>query len=582
MRKNVVIWTGALFLFSLLSCTESKPQDASQTPAFANKEQKPTIRFTDITKKAGIDIKHESGAYGEFFMPESMGGGAAFLDYNGDNFQDLLLIGGWAWDKSKVQNVPSLRLYKNKGNGTFDETTQQAGLDKIKAYAFGATVGDYDNDGDDDVYVTTLTKNILLKNDGGRFTDVAKTAGVQGADVWSTASIFVDVDLDGNLDLYVGNYVKWSKEIDRSLWCSLDGKSDNYCNPDLFDGERGVFYHNNGDGTFSDETKLRGFSVINHLAPIKTLGIALIDADHNGWPDLVLANDMQADLLFLNLGNGTFKETGTQAGIAYSRLGKPQAGMGVAVGELDNRGNESIIVGNFSQQPISVYKSLNNGLFVDNSYTSKIGEPSFLTLTFGLTLFDADLDGDLDLFAANGHIFTDIQKIAGNITYRQIPHFFVNDGEGIFSDEARKIGGVIGDSLVARASAYADIDLDGDLDLLVTENNGPVHLLRNDTEPKLHFFRILLRANGGNTNAIGALATISYAGKKQRRTVTSSQGYLSQPEFPLTFGLGQNDKIDSLVVNWPGEGTSVFKNPAIDKFLIIEKGNDAVRVANIK
>ena len=550
----------------MISCDEN-PKAPVENPS--QKVPEVNIEFTEITPTCGINFKHESGAYGEFFMPETMGSGGAFLDYDKDNYQDILLIGGGAWKKSEHQKVGTLRLYRNQGDGTFEETTQQMGLDKIKDYGFGATVGDYDNDGDDDVYVTTLTENLLLRNDGTKFTEVAQSAGVAGKAVWSTASIFMDVDKDGFLDLFVGNYVKWTQEIDRNIFCSLDGVNDNYCHPNLYEGEQGVFYYNNGDGTFSDQTKARGFTGVGDIAPMKTLGLAAIDFDQNGYPDLVFANDMQPDLLFQNRGDGTFQEVGTTAGIAYNRKGQPRAGMGIVVGDLDNSGFESIVVGNFSRQPLSVYRSLPNGVFKDNAYTSKMGEASFLTLTFGLTLMDADLDGDQDVFAANGHVFTDIEKKAANIKYRQTPHFFVNNGNGIFADKAAEIGGLFQENMVARGSATADIDLDGDLDLLVTENNGAVHLLRNDTESSHHFLRLLLKNPKGNANAIDAKATLFYNGKKQMRRVKSSDSYLSQSEFPLTFGLGDAEKVDSLKIDWGNGEVSVFEEVKVDKFYLV-------------
>lgn len=559
---------------SISSCSENKPTKTDAT--LTNTEAKTQIQFTDITQEAKLNFKHESGAYGEFFMPETMGSGAAFIDYNQDHYQDIILVGGGAWKKSETQNVKSLRLFKNKGDGTFQETTSEMGLDAVKGYGFGATVGDYDNDGDDDFYVTTLEKNLLLRNDGKQFTEVAQQAGVQGQAVWSTASIFIDVDKDGFLDLFVGNYVKWSQAIDRNIFCSLDGINDNYCHPNLYEGEQGVFYYNNGDGTFSDQTKARGFTGVGDIAPMKTLGLAAIDFDKNGHIDLVLANDMQPDLLFQNKGNGTFQEVGTMAGIAYNRKGQPRAGMGIVTGDLDNSCYESIVVGNFSRQPISVYRALSNGVFKDNAYASKIGEASFLTLTFGLTLMDADLDGDQDIFAANGHVFTDIEKKAANITYRQAPHFFVNNGQGIFKDEAAQIGGLMQTPMVARGSAYADIDLDGDLDLLVTENNGAAHLLRNDSKTTNHFIRLHLQATKGNPNAIDAQVSIFYQGKKQSRRVKSSDSYLSQSEFSVTFGLDKATEIDKIEVIWTSGTTSTFTKVEVDKFYKITEDKEVL------
>ncbi len=568
-----------LFLLALIiiSCEPTKENQEDSQDNTLKKEI--NIRFTETTKEAGIEFKHESGAYGEFFMPEIYGPGAAFIDYNGDHWQDILLVGGGSFEKSEQQKVQGLALYRNNGDGKFTQVTGETGLKDITSYNFGITIGDYDGDGDDDFYITSLTKNLLFRNDGGRFNEVAHSAGVAGKDVWSTAAIFFDADLDGFLDLYVGNYVRWSQKIDRNIWCSLDGETDNYCHPDLYDGEQGVFYHNNGDGTFSDKTKDSGFIGGKGIAPIKTLGLAQLDFDKNGWPDLTMAIDMKADLLFQNMGDGTFKEVGIKVGIAYNNRGKPRAGMGITIGDIDNSGYESIIVGNFSRQPISVYRSMPNGLFKDIAYPTQIGKPSFLTLTFGVSLFDADLDGDLDLSTANGHVFYNIEKTMPRFSFKQPQHFFVNNGKGIFTDIAKNMGDYMSDSLVARATAYADIDLDGDLDLLITENDGPIHLLRNDTQSDNHYLKVLLRMEKGNTNSIGAKIELFLGGgNRQIRYVKSSDSYMAQSEFPVTFGLGLEEKIDSLVIIWPGGDKVSFDNISSDSFIEVVKGKGFAKI----
>ncbi|WNJ19105.1 CRTAC1 family protein [Pontibacter sp. G13] len=575
--NKIFQFLGIACAVSIISCGGTEPMSAqSDESAQSTTSASTPIAFTEITREAGIDFSHVSGADGEFLMPEIMGGGASFMDYNQDGYPDILLVGGGTWPWSDLTPVKSLRLYENQQDGTFKEVTEQAGLADVSAYAFGCTIGDIDSDGDEDIYVTALGYNLLLINEQGHFTDRAKQAGVQGKSVWSTASILWDADHDGHLDLYVGNYLVWNADMDRNIWCSIDGVSDNYCHPNLYEGEQGVFYRNNGDGTFADETAKRGFVGPNGISPIKTLGLTTIDVDHDGWEDLVMANDMQPDLLFRNKGDGFFEEIGTPAGIAYNRQGKPRAGMGLVSGDVDGSGQPSIMVGNFSRQPISVYRSLPNGMFMDHAYASQIGKPSFLTLTFGLTLFDADLDGDLDLFAANGHVFTDIAKKAADISFKQPPHFFVNNGQGIFADQAPEMGGLMQDSLVARASAVADIDQDGDLDLLVSENNGPVHLLRNDTERVNGYLRLLLRSDQSNPHAIGAeVQVFTEHGKRQTRRVKSSEGYLSQSEFTLTFGLGQTQAVDSVKITWPSGANTNLGRLDADQFLLIEEGKEA-------
>jgi len=467
--------------------------------------------------------------------------------------------------------------------GSFRDVSRAAGLSNIGGYTFGFSVGDYDRDGDDDAYVTTLRGNLLLRNDGGRFTEMGRAAGVRGADVWSTAALFVDVDKDGWLDLYVGNYVKWSQAIDRGVFCSLDGKNDNYCHPDLYDGEQGVFYRNDGDGTFTEATRAHGLTDKNGTAAMKTLGLVSMDANADGWPDLVLANDMQADLLFLNRGDGTFREAGPAAGIAYNRKGRPRAGMGVATGYIDGGRYPSIAVGNFSRQPISLFTATATGAFIDKAYASRIGKPSFLTLTFGMTFFDADLDGDEDLFAANGHVFTDIALKAENISFRQPPHLFLNDGRGGFTDAAPAMGGTFTDSLVARGSAYADVDGDGDLDLLVTENDGPAHLLRNDTKTDGKNLRLTLQGTTANPNAVDSEVRLTTSdGRTLIRRVKSSDSYLGQSEFTLTFGLRAGETIESATIHWSDKGGTKQRLDGLTpggNYLIVQ-GDEPVKPAN--
>ena len=576
MRPQPII---VVFLLLLSACgAPTEPTTAAPTAAAKNNP-----RFTEVTSVAGLDFRHRSGAYGEFFMPEIMGGGAAFIDYNRDGRPDILLAGGGAWAKSDDQDVAAVRLYENTGGGRFKDVSRQAGLTDVKGYSFGFSVGDYDRDGDDDVYVTMLEKNVLLRCDDGRFTDVAPAAGVAGGPVWSTAALWTDVDKDGYLDLYVGNYVKWSKAIDRNAFCSLDGKNDNYCHPNLYDGEQGIFYRNRGDGTFVEATRAAGLTDANGVAPMKTLGLVSFDANRDGWPDLVLANDMQADLLFLNRGDGTFREAGPAAGIAYNRKGQPRAGMGIATGYLDGGEYPSIAVGNFSRQPISLFTATATGAFVDKAYASQIGKPSFLTLTFGMTFFDADLDGDEDLFAANGHVFTDIAKKAANISFRQPPHLFLNDGHAGFQDYAPVHAGPLADSLVARASAYADIDNDGDLDLLVTENNGPVRLLRNDTERTGGYLRIFLTGTVANPNAVDAELTLTTSsGRRLIRRVKSSDSYLAQSEFAVTFGLQAGESPGTLSVRWPdaADTTEKFTDLKANSFYHLTQGEAPQKMTN--
>lgn len=497
-----------------------------------------------VTSSTGLEtFKHVNGATGEKWFPETMGAGAAFLDFDNDGWLDILLVGGGTWDNNN--NTPALALYRNAQDGTFTEATKAAGLADLRAYGFGVAAADYDNDGDADIAFSTLHGTTLLNNEDGIFKDVSKSAGFAEINTWNTSILFVDVDQDGLLDLYLGSYVDWSKEAD--IFCSLDGSNKSYCTPELYDGVESQFFYNNGDGTFSDQTSVRGFS----SSPGKTLGAALFDYNEDGMPDLIVSNDTQRDLLYENNGDGIFVEKGQLSGVAFDENGKARAGMGIDTGFIDESGKETIFVGNFSKEMIAVFQHIGDGLFVDKAARSQIGRPSLLTLTFGLALLDIDLDGDLDLFTANGHLQSEIENTQEGISYRQRPHLFLNDGSGSFTDVAEKIPGMPLNPIVGRGIAYGDYDKDGDLDVLITENNGPVHLWNNTRSTNNNYLRVNLRGNASNKDAIGARVEVVANGNTQIRYVRTGSSYLSQSELTATFGLGSTTTVDTLSILWP-------------------------------
>lgn len=534
------------------------------------------VAFDEITKKAGLsDFHYDNGSYGEFFLPEIMGGGVAFIDYDGDTYQDMLLAKGGSMKEGEESSIDGLALYRNLNGSGFEEVTKEMGLNDVQAYGFGFTVGDYDNDGDDDFFLATLTNNRLFRNDGNKFTDVSKASGIFKKNVWSACALFIDADRDGLLDLFVGNYAKWSRRKDRSLFCTENGRTDDYCSPDMYIGEPCSFYYNNGDGTFSEEAEKRG---LHQNTPTKTLGVVEVDYNKDGWPDLFTANDAVPDLVFKNNGDGTFSETGMAMGVGFGVDGSPTAGMGAAVGDVRNDGSHSVFIGNFSKKMMTVLRCTENGVYVNDSGPSLIGKQSLLSLNFGLSLFDAELDGDLDLFAANGHVFLSVGEKSKNITLLQRPHFFINDGKGKFKDIIAESPTFFKDPMLARSTAYADIDLDGDLDLIVTENTGPIHVMQNNSKSG-NVLKILLKGSEGNKNAVGAKITIEYGdGLKQFRYAKSSDSYLSQSEFPVTIGLANETKIHSLIVSWPGGGESDYRNIDINQFIKIEEGKQEFEV----
>ena len=500
------------------------------------------IAFTDVTEEAGLgDFQHETGAFGEKWFPETMGAGSGFLDYDSDGILDVLLVSGGFFSSGERVSPPALRLYKGIGDGTFSEVTQESGLAGLQTYAFGISVADYDNDADADIFVTALNENLLLRNDGGVFSEVSAEAGMGDYREWSAAGVFMDVDLDGWLDLYVGNYVDWTPEKD--IYCTRVGDKKSYCTPEQYEGISGRLYVNRGDGTFEERSDdFRGL-------PGKTLGAASLDYNGDGWSDLIVANDTQRDLLFENQRDGTFIEKGIVSGIAFDETGRARAGMGLDIGVVDETGKETVFVGHFSGEMVGVYRHAGNGIFIERAAVSQIGRPSLPTLTFGLLLADFDLDGDLDLVTANGHITEDIGEVEEGITFRQRAQLYVNEGGGIFSES--KPDGVLAELMLARGAAWADYDMDGDPDVLISENGGPARLWRNDTQPG-NSLTVQLTGSSSNRDGIGSRVRVKTDQGWQERYVRGGASYLSQNQRWPLFGLGLSAVADSLEVYWPG------------------------------
>ncbi|MEZ4701911.1 MAG: CRTAC1 family protein [Rhodothermales bacterium] len=531
-------WLGLTVLAMGLGC---QPATQPEAPAAAGDNL-----FTDVTEEAGLlGFHHVTGAFGEKWFPESMGSGCGFIDYDGDGLVDILLAGGGAWPQSGIEPPQAIWLYHNLGGGRFALVTREAGLADAPGYSIGFGVGDYDNDGDQDFVMTTLTQDRMYRNDGGVFTDVTDLSGIGDHSGWSTSAAFFDADRDGLVDLYIGNYVRWSPETD--LFCTHDGTIKGYCTPETYDGLPGRFYHNQGDGTFADWTERAGFGA----AYGTTLGILTFDFDRNEWPDLMFANDTRPDQLFVNNGDGTFTERGAQSGVAYDEKGRARAGMGIDAGVVDSTGEVTVFVGNFSREMIGVYRYGGSGYFLDRAAASKIGRSSLLTLTFGLALLDIDLDGDLDLFAANGHVQPDIEEFADNVRYAEPAHVFMNQGNGTFEDVAAHIGGAAARPIVARGLAYADIDNDGDQDVLVVENGRGAHLWRNEANAQ-GYLRVRTQGGPSNRGGLGVRIVAVAGSRRMERYIRSGSSYLTASEQVATFGLGgAGTEVDSLYLYWP-------------------------------
>jgi len=506
-----------------------------------------SVQFRDVTQQAGIRFVHNNGAFGKKFLPETMGPGVAFIDYDNDGWPDIFLVNGMDWP-GHVQKHSTPKLYHNNHDGTFSDVTHKAGLD-VELFGMGVAVGDYDNDGYDDLLVTAYGQNHLFHNNGnGTFTDATQKAGLLGPKEFSTSAAWVDYDKDGRLDLVLGNYVQWTPGTD--LYCTLDGKSKSYCTPESYKGTSVRLWHNRGDGTFEDVTQKAGLGEPTS----KTLGIAVLDYDNDGWPDLLFSNDTQPNKLYRNNGNGTFTEKAVVAGVAFSEDGVARAGMGVDASDYDHSGFPSLLITNFSNQMISLYHNEGKGLFVDEAPRSDIGRASLLTLGFGCFFFDYDLDGWPDVLVANGHIDADIQRVQSNVKYAMPPHLFRNTGKGKFEEVTKSLGLAFAAPRVGRGAAYADFNNDGRPDLLLSTNGGPVYLFRNDAQGAAasnKSLRIKLIGTRSNRDGLDATVRVTSGGETQTQMLRSGSSYLSASELVLTFGLGQREKADTIEIRWP-------------------------------
>jgi hypothetical protein len=577
MRKILLLLLPLMFAVSSCKKTEAPtaaPQSevaaaASPSPSASPTSPRPSgpIEFTDVSAQAVIRFKHNSGAFGKKYLPETIGAGCAFIDYDNDGWQDIILVNSMNWPEQKGPKS-FLALYHNNKDGTFTNVTGQAGLG-VEMYGIGVTVGDYDNDGNDDIYITCVGPNHLFRNlGGGKFADVTARAGV-GDPGFSTSAVWFDYDNDGKLDLFVGNYVEWS--IEKDIYCTLDNKNKSYCTPQSYKGQSSTLYHNRGNGTFENVTQKAGVEDPSG----KTLGLALLDYDNDGWLDLFVANDTEPNKLYHNNKNGTFTDEGIAAGVAFSAAGTARAGMGVDAADYDGSGRPSVIIGNFTNESMALYHNDGSGLFTDEAAISGIGKLSAQSLTFATFFFDYDLDGLLDVFAANGHVSDDIAVVQPNVKYQQPPHVFHNKGKKKFEEVTAKLGKAMQRAIVGRGAAYGDFDNDGDLDLLITSNNGLARLLRNDNANQNDLLKVKLVGSKANRDGIGATVTVKTSkGAKQDQMVRTGSSYASQSELPLVFGLGTPDETLTLTVEitWPGGQKDSVSNIKPNQSIVIQEG----------
>ena len=556
MKRAIALLALAL---SAAGCFAQAPKGADRAAG---------ITFRDITQRAGLHFLHNNGAFGKKYLPETMGPGVAFIDYDNDGWPDIFLVNGTGWPGQPAKHSTP-KLYHNNHDGTFTEVTHKAGLD-IEIFGMGVAVGDYDNDGYDDLFITAMGQSRLFHNNGnGTFSDVTQKARLLGPKEFSTSAAWVDYDKDGKLDLVVANYVEWT--LDGDLYCTLDGKSKSYCTPESYKGTAVRLWHNRGDGTFEDVTKKAGLGDKTS----KTLGIALLDYDNDGWPDLLFSNDTQPNKLYRNNANGTFTEKAVVAGVAFSEDGVARAGMGVDAVDYDRSGATSLLITNFSNQMLSLYHNEGSGLFVDEAPRSEIGRASLLTLGFGCFFFDYDLDGWPDILIANGHIDSDIQRVQPNVKYAMPPHLFRNMGKGDFVEVTKSLGSAFAAPRVGRGAAYADIGNRGRLDLLLSTNGGPVYLFENEasgTAATSRSLRLKLVGTVSNRDGIGAVVKVTAGSDWQSQMLRSGSSYLSASELVLTYGLAQHDRADSVEIRWPSGRVETLSNVAAGQTITVTEG----------
>ena len=518
----------------------------------------PAVQFTDVTQQAGIKFTHNSGRAGKRYLPETMGSGVAFIDLDGDGWPDILLLNCKDFTPRGRKSLPA--LYRNNKNGTFTDITAGSGLD-VEMYAMGVAVGDFDNDGREDIYITALEGDRLFHNLGnGKFRDVTAASGIRNANFGTSAAWF-DFDRDGKLDLFVANYVQWNPKID--LWCSLDGATKSYCTPESYKGVSSKLFRNLGGGKFADVTAQAKLADPNS----KSLGVAVLDYNNDGWPDLFVANDTQPNKLYRNNRNGTFTEDAVAAGVAFGEDGVARGAMGVDAADYDRSGRAHLLIGNFSNQMLGLYHNEGSGLFVDEAPRSTVGRASLLSLSFGVFFFDYDLDGYPDILAANGHLDEEIGRVQPKVQYRQLPLLFHNSGNGKFESIA-----AFSKALVARGAAYADFDHDGDLDVLIATNHGPAVLYRNDGGNRNNWLNVRLTGDKSNRSGIGAVVRVETASGKQWQTVHSGSSYCSESDRALVFGLGSETSVKSLEIEWPSGVKQRRTNIAANQFLNVREG----------
>lgn len=591
-NKKLVIGSAVFVLaFILLVALWPKDEGVEQAPIIEQsayippppkEKAKSPVTFKEVTEQSGIDYRHFNGAGLDEtgnptrFMPETMGPGVALFDFDRDGLLDIFVSNSSTFDGSGNREKMSPRLYRNVGNMRFQDVTDKSGLSAVN-YGMGVAVADYDGDHFPDLLLTGWGSTALFRNLGsGRFENVTQSVlpSADGAlPDWSTGAVFFDADGDNDLDIYIANYVQWSPETD--LFATIDGQHKSYATPNLYRGSSSRLYLQD-KGRFIDATEQAG--MLNDEG--KSLGASLWDFNGDGLLDIVVANDTQPNFLYYNLGNGRFENRALEAGIAYDANGKTRAGMGIDVADVGNDGHVCIAVGNFSREPVSIFRKEGGDFFREASQQSGVAEPTYMALTFGLSFADFDLNGWQDLILANGHIEPEIENVEAEIKYKQPLLLLGNTGSANFEDWSDTAGDIFKQGIVGRGLAVGDLDQDGDLDVVATENNGPLHILQNETQHTNQYVRLMLRGKAPNTDAIGAkVSLLTSDGVTQQRIVRGGSSYLSHSELVQTFGLGQNEKIEQLRVTWPSGREMEYTINQLNQTVVIKEQNDEVIAA---
>ncbi len=557
--------------FSLLAVIPYGCSGRRSDRHFTEPEPKPAdlrFRFEDVTTHAGIRWKRSNGAFGKKWMPETMGGGGAFLDYNNDGLLDILLVNGDWWPGHPLAGArPTLALCRNDGNGRVIDVTDAVGLG-ISMQGMGVAVGDYDNDGFDDIYVTAVGCNRLFHNERGlRFKDVTKSSGV-GGEGWSTSAAWLDYNGDSRLDLYVCHYVRWSPETDR--YCGGAVKA--YCTPVYYEGEPSRLYRNDGQGRFTDVTRQSGLFNNNS----KALGVCGIDLNGDMKTDLIVANDQEPNFVYLNAGDRTFKDVSLESGLALSEEGVARAGMGIDAADINNNGSLAVLIGNFSFQGASLHVQRAGPVFADRSRQSGIFTPTLHCVSFGALFADLNNDGWPDALITNGHVDDLVESRTHAVRYAQPTLLFGNRGDGTFEELSRLAGPGLAPLIVGRGAAAGDFDNDGRLDILLVPNIGRPYLLHNESPRTNHWIRFMLNGVKSNRNAIGTQVRLTAGGKTQTQQVKGGGSYCSYSDRRVHFGLGTAANIDSVEVKWPSGRTDLFKKLVADREYLLTEGHNSV------